>query len=126
MNRCTLVLALVPAALCLAPQVRGQAGLKPPPAKVAAARRAGIEATRAGRWQEARHELDEALKGEPNQPEALYALALCLAQAGENQAALSSLAAALKAGFQDYHALESDPGLKPLRSLGAFHTLVRA
>src|SRR5439155_19944666 len=91
----------------------------------AAARRMGIEAARAGRWQEARVALEQALKADPNQPEALYAMALCLAQSGASDAAIASLTGALKAGFQDYHALESERGLKPLRGTHAFDALIR-
>src|SRR2546430_5000852 len=93
------------------------AGLEPKPAppSTAATRRSGIEAARAGRWQEARAALGTALRAEPNEPEALYARSVCLAQSGDPLAALRDLAAALKSGFQDYHALESDPALNPLR-----------
>src|SRR5438105_15114265 len=94
------------------------------PTSDAATRRAGclgraeaIEAARAGRWQEARTALEQALKAEPGQPEALYALVVCLGQLGDAPAALRDLAGALKAGFQDYRALDADPGLKPLRTL---------
>src|SRR5438045_1608860 len=119
----------IPAAAILAawlcPPAPARPELKPAPLSTAALRRSGIEAERAGRWQEARAALEKALQAEPNEPETLYALGVCLAQSGDPPAALRDLAAALKSGFQDYRALESDAALNPLRGLPDFAALSR-
>src|SRR5438067_8963000 len=71
-----------------------------PPAAARASRRAGLRALAEGRWREAQAALESSLKAEPNQPEALYAMALACAAAGEAQDGLRWLSQALDAGFQ--------------------------
>ncbi len=104
-----------------------EAALAPTPAESAVAARArGLDAVRAGRWHEARAALQVALCSDPQQPELLYAIAVCCVQLGEGAAALEHLNAAAEAGFQDYHLLKSDSRLAALRVLPGFTALVKS
>jgi hypothetical protein len=98
---------------------------RPGPAEARAERIRGLAAARAGQWEAARSALERSLTAEPAHPEALYALALCGAQAGEAEWALGHLERALEAGFQDYALLGSDPRLASLRERPAFQELLK-
>jgi hypothetical protein len=126
-----ILLTLLGGAACLPPGGSRSAAAFPaarldPPAPARASRRAGLRALAEGRWREAQASLESSLKAEPNQPEALYGLALACAAGGEAQDGLRWLSQALDAGFQDYHAVDTDPRLAPLRSLPAFPLLTKA
>lgn len=78
----------------------------------------------AAQWEEARDAYTSALADHPKDPEAMYGLAVALAQLGDVDGADAELVAAIGVGFVDFHRFERDGRLDPLRQTPKFRTIL--
>lgn len=76
------------------------------------------------RWAEAIDEFDTILRSRPTDVESRYGRVVALAQVGDADAAIAGLAEAIRLGFTDFHRLERDRRLAPLRANGEFLAII--
>lgn len=77
------------------------------------------------RWDEAEAALKAILEGWPGEFVAWYNLACVYAQSGRGREAEAALERAVISGFVDFHRMEQDPGLAPIRSSGTYRAMIQ-
>ena len=75
-------------------------------------------------WLAARSALNEVLKDTPGDPKAHYDLSVAMAQLGESSDAAQQLVLAVRDGFIDFHQLERDSRLRPIRSAPQYRAII--
>jgi hypothetical protein len=77
------------------------------------------------RWDEAEAALKGILESWPGEFVAWYNLACVYAQSGRAREAEAALERAVISGFVDFHRMEQDPGLAPIRSSGTYQAMIQ-
>ncbi|KAF9599447.1 hypothetical protein IFM89_037338 [Coptis chinensis] len=90
--------------------------------------REGLKLYKTGNYEEALEKFESVLGSKPEREEASiasYNVACCYSKLNQIQAGLSALEDALKAGFEDYKRVRTDPDLANLRSAEQFDVLLK-
>jgi tetratricopeptide (TPR) repeat protein len=90
--------------------------VRPPAPSTAALKKAARAHAERGEWEPAIEAYEAALRLEPADAAARYALACALARAGRIDPALGELERAVRDGYSNWELLRKDPDLAPLRS----------
>lgn len=85
--------------------------------------KAAIPMMQAGKWREAEEQLMKAKQENPDEPLVYYNLAIVKLKQSQDKEAMANVEVALKKGFRDLPALESDADLKPLTSKPEYSAL---
>lgn len=90
--------------------------------------RMGLRLYKDGKYQEALEKFESVLGSKPESNEASiasYNVACCYSKLDQTQAALSALEDALKAGYEDFKRIRTDPDLANLRKSEEFDTVLK-
>ncbi|KAL5563708.1 hypothetical protein UlMin_033455 [Ulmus minor] len=90
--------------------------------------REGLQLYKSAKYEEALEKFESVLGSKPDPDEASvasYNVACCYSKLDQKQAALSALEDALKAGFEDFKRIRTDPDLANLRTSEEFETLLK-
>lgn len=90
--------------------------------------RTGLKLYKAGKYEEALEKFESVLGSKPETNEASvasYNVACCYSKLNQIQAGLSALEDAMKAGYEDFKTIRSDPDLANLRASEEFEPLLK-
>ncbi|KAK4763087.1 hypothetical protein SAY86_008855 [Trapa natans] len=90
--------------------------------------RQGLQLYKSGKYEEALVKFESVLGSKPDATEAAvasYNVACCYSKLDQIQAGLSALEDALKAGFEDFKRIRTDPDLENIRTSGEFDPLLK-
>lgn len=90
--------------------------------------RVGLSLYKDGQYEAALERFESVLGSKPEPPEvsvASYNVACCYSKLNQVQAALSALEEAMKAGYEDFKRIRSDPDLANVRTSEEFQTILK-